>query len=450
MESRTRNVDGLNDVVEMVELPGKEDGHDEHGDGLGGVDVDEVGVIRPDGQDHSDQGTKGVGGQKERHDDRLELGGGRAEGKLKTGGRCENLRDTDQDVGGHLGPDRDVVDDFGDIRGNGDGVALGVIARKVVVWGRLVEEVLQDCDVNEAEGDNAESNDDTVDGSQLEAGLAEQREDDDVEDGDEDDNDSRVDKGQLLGFQPAGAGHVDGHVDKVVVHVVIQSPVHGVDHEDLAGVESTLQIVDKLVVPLERAVVGSGSSLNPVGTSNTIRTVLEGINEAAEGLAEDVALGRAIIVLRATEGKDDDTDNKDNGRDHEGEIPGLLGDGGGDGLTQHTTNVDGHVEVAEDTLNGDGMVDGDAGLGGVGVILGGDLLGGKSRDVGLDTTSTPGDHTVKGNEETGETEGILEAVDGGDSEEDETSGVEDGKDQDGLELSEPLIGNDGTKDGGNV
>lgn len=395
-------------MVEVVELHGKEDGHDEHGNGLGSIDVDKVGVVGPDGQNHSDQGTKGVGGQEERHDDGLELRGGRAESKLETGGGRENLRDTDQDVGGQLGPDGDVVDNQRDVFGDVDVVALGVNAGEVVVRAGLVEEMLQDSDVDEAESDNTKTDDNTVDGSQLEAGLAEEREDDDVEDGDEDDNDGRVDERQLLGLQPAGTGHVDGHVDKVVVHVVVQSPVDGVDQEDLAGVEGLLQIVDELVVPLERSIVGRLGSLNPVSTRGTALAVLEGIDEAAEGLTENVTVGRAIVVLRTTEGKDDDTDNEDNGGDHEGEVPSLLGDGGGDGLTQHTTNVDGHVEVTEDTLDGDGMVDGDTGLGGVRVVLSGNLLGSESRDVGLDTTGTPGDHAVEGNEETGETEGVLE------------------------------------------
>jgi len=90
----------LDNAVQVSKLPGEQDGHDAHADSLGGVDIDKVGVVGPDGQDHTDQGTKGVGGQEQTHDNRLELRSSRAESKLETGGRGENLRYTDQDVGG--------------------------------------------------------------------------------------------------------------------------------------------------------------------------------------------------------------------------------------------------------------------------------------------------------------------------------------------------------------
>jgi len=119
-------------------------------------------------------------------------------------------------------------------------------------------------------------------------------------------------------------------------------------------------------------------------------------------------------------------------------------------LGQRGNNVAHHVNP----LNGNGRVDDDA-LASLVVLANNHLsplvlIGNQGRNVGLDTTSSQADDD-DGNNEPTETSAMIESNrERGKGKDEQTDDVDAAEDDNGVVLSEILVGNDGTENGGYV
>lgn len=169
--------------IVMAEGEEEDDTGDKGRDGNTRVHPLELGVDGNRHQRGGDGGTKSVGEQVETLDERLHRGRGLGVGVLQTSDRDENLCETDEDVRGGLDGNVDVVRHVH---------ALGALPWGVVARTFLVDQVLNNSGVGEAERGEGKANGDTSNGAKLNASAAKDGVDDAVKDGSEDQNGDRV------------------------------------------------------------------------------------------------------------------------------------------------------------------------------------------------------------------------------------------------------------------
>ena len=241
--------------------------------------------------------------------------------------------------------------------------------------------------------------------------------------------------------------HLTSLGDKVGRELAVADPEDGVEDEDLAGTEGTLQLLDEVVVP------GNSLGLAVLSAPRGLRGIdVTGDNHhtnSLEGISDNGTLRRAVDVRLAAGDEDGNTDVE---HAETQEVSGpetlvLLHEGRSH--ERKSTDVDAPVEDHVDALVGDGRVD-DNTLARLLRLDGHDaalvLVGNEGRNIGLDTTCSETDDDngddVAGLASTG---GLGFGKSRG-PENGETNPVEDAEDEDGAVLSEVLISDDGSED----
>lgn len=322
---------------------------------------------------------------------------------------------------------------------------LRTLSRVLVARTSRVDQVLDNGGVGEAESGEGETDGDTGNGTKLDAGAAEDRVDDTVEDRGEDQNRDGIEVlHEIVGHTVAL--HLTSLSDKVGRELAVANPEDGVEDEDLASTQGTLQLIDKVVVPVHS--LGASVGLAPRRLSSVGVAGYDHHPQSLEAVRDDGTLGRAVDVGLAT--PDEDTDaHVENAETHQERGPeALVLFHEWCGQQTKGTEVDAPVENHVDALVGDGRVDDNT----LSALLRLDshnaalvLVGNERRNVTLDTTGAKTDDNER-DDVSGLGSARIES-DGqrGSPEDDETNPVEDAEDKDSLVLSEILVGNDGTE-----
>jgi len=315
----------------------------------------------------------------------------------------------------------------------------------------VVDVVLDDASVNHGEGCNPETGDDTVDRREGDLVLAECGHEPLVDNGQENDNSDGIEVlHQIVGN--AVKTHLTGLGDEVVREVAVDDPVDGVEAEDLASNKSTLDLIDKVVVPVEDLGLAEAGLVRWLSSVHV--TVLDHHPDNAEGVGNDRSLRRSDNVNLAAEDEDEQSDEEDAEAEQVGtpEVAVAFQVRGGE--QRQRSGVDAPVEDHVNPLNSDRRVN-DNLL--ASLVIGANdhlsplvLIGNQGRNVGLDTSSSETDDD-NGNNVTSETGAVIQSGRNGCAgEDDKTEDVDAAEDDDGVVLSKVLIGNDGTENGSNV
>lgn len=240
--------------------------------------------------------------------------------------------------------------------------------------------------------------------------------------------------------------HLTSLGDEVGRELAVANPEDRVENEDLASTQGTLQLLDEVVVPWHLLSPSVGLTPRWLGSIGVARDNHH--PQGLEAVRDDGSLGRTVDVGLATPHEDGDT-NVEDAETHQERSPEAL-------VLLHerrsqkteSTEVDAPVEDHVDALISHSGVDDNA----LAALLGLDghdsalvLIGDERCDVTLDTTGTETDDN-QSNDITGlRSTRIKGDGQGGGPENDETNPVECAEDENGLVLSEVLIGNDGTK-----
>jgi hypothetical protein len=231
-------------VVVVVEQDPDDASSDETGNSKTDVHPLDLGVDKHGVERLGDGGSECVG--EEVHGLHEGFHGGRrlGVGVLETGDGCENLGNTNEHVRAGLSGNVDVV-------AVDHAVDLSSWAERVVVArSGLVDEVLDNGGVDHGQRCNPETADDTVDRGKGDLVFAECRHEDLIDERQENDDSNGVEVlHQIVGN--AVESHLSTLGDEVVGELSVDDPVDGVEAEDLAGNESTLDLLNEVVVPAE-------------------------------------------------------------------------------------------------------------------------------------------------------------------------------------------------------
>lgn len=325
------------------------------------------------------------------------------------------------------------------------------LSRAAVTGSSLVDDVLDDGGVHEAEGAEHESNGDTSNGLELDLKLAEDGVNDHVENRDEDnDRDGVKVLHQIVGH--AVAFHLAGLRDEVAGELRVADPEDGVETEDLASHESTPQLVDEVVVPgnrLSLSVGGAPRWLGGVGVACDDHQT-----DGLESIGNDGSLRRADDVVLLRHNQDDDTDAEHAEAHHVSGPEALVHLHERSGEKRETSNVDASVEHHVDPLECDRRIDDNT----LASLLNGSdseslasvLVGNKGRNVRLDATSSESDNDDGGDIASKSGASLDRSRERGRPQNDQTNPVDHSEDQNRVVFSEVLVGNDGTENGGDV
>lgn len=243
------------------------------------------------------------------------------------------------------------------------------------------------------QGGDQETNCHTLDGGERDTQLAETGVQKVINEGDHDDDRDRV---QVLNNIVGNTveNHGGGLSGQVTGHLVVSQMEDGQVEEDLAGQETTLDFIDPgiIVGHPRRALVNRNLrrlGVLPVGSES--RAALRDVEEHLQELGKNGTSRRLELVLLLVESKNNGGDEEEDGGDEEGQPEGvvLLNVDHGN-LTADGTDVDGEVEVEEDTGICHGRIDNDslaiADLDThLGVLI---LISQEGRNVGLEETSS--------------------------------------------------------------
>lgn len=103
--------------------------------------------------------------------------------------------------------------------------------------------------------------------------------------------------------------HLTGLGDEVVGEVTVDNPVDGVEAEDLASNKSTLDFIDKVVVPVEDLGLAEAGLVRWFSSIHV--AVLDHHPDNTEGVGNDGSLRRSDNVDLATEDEDEQSDEED-------------------------------------------------------------------------------------------------------------------------------------------
>ena len=301
---------------------------------------------------------------------------------LETGDRGENLRQTDEDVGRGLDGDVNSV-------ALGFSVDLGGRAQRfAVAWTGVVDQVLHDSGVHHSKRGDDEAKGDTGDRAEGDLQTAHQGVDAGFENGNENDDGDGVEVlHQIVGN--AVAIHLTGLGDEVAGELSVDDPVDRVEGEHAAGDQGALQLVDEVVVPVDRGrtiVFGLPGGLGGIHVA-----VLHHHPDGTESIRDDGALGWANDVELAAENDHQGTDHEHTETEKIGwpEVDVQLHVGSSE--QGQRTEVDASVEDHVDTLNCQGGVNDDALAllgGGDGHLLALVLIRNQRSHITLDATGT--------------------------------------------------------------
>jgi hypothetical protein len=401
------------------------------------------GVVQQRVEGLGDGRAEGVGEQEHGLHERLHARGCLGVGVLETSDRGEDLRDTDKHVCTGLGGDMDVV-----ALALAVGVGAGRAEGLTVAGPGLVDVVLDNGGVDHGQGTDPESGHDTVDGREVDLGLAQRGEDKLVDDRQEDNDRDRVEVlHKIIGN--AVTSHLTSLSDEVVGEVSVNDPVDGVEAEDLASNKGALDFVDEVVVPQLAGLLAESNLVR--GLCAIHLAVSDHLANDAESVGDDRALGRAHNIDLPAENQDKRTDQED-AETHQVRRPEPnVALHVGSGEKGQGTDVDTPVENHVDALDGDGRVDDDA-LASLLVNTNSHLpprvlIGDERSNVGLDTTRS------KTNDDNGSDETSQTGARGKRRrkrracQDEQTDNVHSAEDNNRVVLAEVLISNDGTEDG---
>ena len=369
-------------LIVVVEAEPERDTADKGNDGNDTVVPYEKGIIGKGSEGLTDGGGEGAGEEVDGHDEGLHVLGGLGEGVLVAGDVGEELGDTDEDVRETLGPHID-----------GRGVASLTVG--VIAAGRLlVNVVLHDAGSNHREGSEEETDGHALDGGKVDANLAETGVDQAIENGDHDDNGDGVKVlDNIVGHTVEL--HGSGLRGEVTGHLVVGKMENGEEDEDLAGKEATSDFVDPSVIvshprrAFRRRDLGGASSV-PVQLLEPTR-LPDDVDEHAQELGQDGSGGGSepVLLLLRPKHKGGGEEEDCGEQESQPEADVLFNPHHGN-LADGRTDIDGEVEVEEDTGVGNGRINNDTlsladldAKPGIGV-----LLSKHGRDVGLEEAST--------------------------------------------------------------
>lgn len=263
--------------------------------------------------------------------------------------RDENLGQTDEDVRGRLDGDVDVV-----------GQRAGAVhsrraASGVAVAGAgTVDNVLDDSGVGEADCSEEESDGDAGNGLELDLHFTQDRVDDHVQDGDEDDDRDGVEVLHQI-VRHSVALHLTSLGNEVARELGVADPEDGVEGKDLAGSERTLQFLDEVVVPGYR--LGLSVGLAPGGLRGVGVTGHDHQTDGLEGVGNDGSLrGADNVELLGNDQHDNaDAEHEETHEVCSPEALVLLHEGCGE--ERKTSDVDAGVEHHVNPLVGDRGID---------------------------------------------------------------------------------------------
>lgn len=206
----------------MVEEEEEDDGGDEAGAGNTSVHPDEVRVLGHRHQGLGDGRAEGVGEEVQTLDKRLHGGGSLGVGVLETSDGNEDLGKADEDVGRRLDGNVHVVGERLAVGGGGVAVEGVFVARAGVV-----DQVLDNGGIAQAERDPDEAQRDSRNGADVDASLAQRGVDEHVEQGGEDENRDGIEVlHEVVGH--AVAVHLAGLGDEVGGELTVANPEDGV------------------------------------------------------------------------------------------------------------------------------------------------------------------------------------------------------------------------------
>lgn len=430
--------------VEVVEHEPEDDTDQERSAGQTDEHPQDGGVEGGGGQGLGQGGTEGVGEQIHGLHERLHRGRSLGVGVLQTGHGSENLRDTDEHVGRSLD-------------GNVDPVALGgavdfrgITERLIVTRTGRVDKVLHNSGVHHGKRGDDETQRDTSDGTEADMQTAQQRVDQGLQDGDEDnDRDGIKVLHQIVGNTVAL--HLCGLGDEVAGELAIDNPVDGEEAEDTASDQSTLELINEVVVPGKIGPVATIGSL-PGGLGSIHVAVGDHNSDSLKGVGNDRALRGPNNVVLASNNEHQSTTGEHAQTEQvagpEANVPLHVRSS----QQRQRAKVDAAVEDHVDTLDGQSRINDDP-LTLLGSrdshLLALVLIGNQGRNVTLDTTCSQTDDQ-NGDNETTKTSTVLESGRDRCADQDqETDQVHATEEHNGLVFSEVLISNDGTKNRSN-
>lgn len=206
----------------MVEEEEEDDGNDGTSARNTSVHPDELGILGHRDKGLRDGRAEGVGKEVQTLDERLHGGRSLGVGILKTSDGDEDLGKTNKDVGRCLNSNVHVVGQGLAVNGAGSAVEGALVARA-----SIVDEALDDGGIAQAERDEDETQGDTGNGANVDAGLAEGGVDEHVKERGEDENGDGIEVlHEIVGH--AVAVHLTSLSDEVGGELAISNPEDGV------------------------------------------------------------------------------------------------------------------------------------------------------------------------------------------------------------------------------
>ena len=288
--------------VEVVEQPPDKASSDERSARETSKEVLDRRVVENGVEGLGDGGSESVGKEVHGLDKGLHAGWGLGVGILETSDGGEDLRDTNEHVSTSLCGNMNVVALVNAID------KVSVAEGFTVAGSGLVDVVLNDAGVDHGERSNPETSYNTVDRRERNLVLAERRHEPLVDKGQEDDDGNGVEVlHEIVG--DSVTTHLTSLSDEVVGEVAVYDPVDGVEAEDLASNESTLELIDKVVIPVESDVLSKSSLVR--GLSSVELASLHHHPHCTEGVSDDRSLRWSDDVDLAAENENKKTDEED-------------------------------------------------------------------------------------------------------------------------------------------
>ena len=270
-------------LVVMVESEPESDSSGESKARNTGIHPQNLGVDEDGDECFVERGAEGVREEVQALDEGFHARWGFGVGVFETGHGDEDFGDADEEVCWGLDGDVDVVWQLCAV---GCNASLAVQGR-LEAWSRLVDQSLDTSSVGEREGSQDETDRDASHWSQLIAGTAHERVDDAVEDWNEDKDGDWVEVLHLVVWH-AMALHLSSLSYKVGRKLAVADPEDWVEHEDLAGTESTVELVDEVIVPWDSA--GSAVLCTPRRLRRLSVPGFDHHADSLEGIGDDGSL----------------------------------------------------------------------------------------------------------------------------------------------------------------
>jgi len=247
-----------------------------------------------------ERGAEGVGEEVDTLHERFHRRRGLGVGVLETGDGDEDFCQADEDVCGRLHGDVYIVGQGGVPIHSGRACAWCVVAGS-----GGVDEVLHDGGIGHTYGGKAEADCDTHDGAQLDTSAAKNGVDDAVEEGGKDQDGDRVEVLHEI-VRHAVALHLSGLRNEVGRELSVAHPEDGVENEDFASFQCTLELIDEVIVPwhwLGVAVRRTPSWFRCIRVAS-----LDHHADGLERIGNDLALGWTDDIRLASEDQDENAD----------------------------------------------------------------------------------------------------------------------------------------------